>query len=302
MPADAADRSDPATGSTTGTGPLAILAGAGELPKVIADEVARTGRPIFAVEVDGETDCDLSAYPRTRLPIGAAGRLKTVLMEHGCRDVLMAGSFRRPRFSEIEWNMGTVRALSSIMRLKVGGDDAVVNGVVHIFESEGFRIVGPREVVPRLVAPQGTIGRLRPGKKARSDIALGLSAIGRMGPLDIGQAVIVLAGRIVAVEAAEGTDSMIARCAQLRDNGRIAAPPPSGVLVKAMKPGQELRLDMPVVGLDTVRGAAAAGLEGIAIEAGKVLLPRIEEVGAAADDAGLFIVGVDLGDRTGRPE
>ena len=144
MAADAAGRSDASSGNARGQadGPLAVIAGSGELPGVIAAEVARSGREIFAIEVEGETDCDMSAYPHTRLPIGAAGRLKAALTEHGCRDVLMIGNFRRPRFSEIEWNMGTVKALSNIMRLKVGGDDAVVNGVVHIFESEGFRVVG----------------------------------------------------------------------------------------------------------------------------------------------------------------
>jgi len=294
MAADTAGHSEP------GQGPLAIIAGAGELPGVVAQEVAKTGRAIFAVEVEGEADCDLSAYPSTRLPIGAAGRLKKVLNEQGCRDVLMIGSFRRPRFSEIEWNMGTVKALSNIMRLKIGGDDAVVNGVVHIFESEGFRVVGPREVAPGLMAPKGTVGRHTPDKRARADIESGLSAIRQMGPLDIGQAVVVLGQRIVAVEAAEGTNAMLGRCSGLRENGRIAAPAPSGVLVKAMKPGQEVRMDMPVVGLETVRAAIEAGLEGIAVEAGNVLLPRIEDVRRAVDDAGLFFVGVDVEDGPGR--
>lgn len=299
MAADTAGRND-AIGEAGTLSPLAIIAGAGELPGVVAREVERSNRRIFAVEVEGETDCDLSAYPRTRLPIGAAGRLKNLLNEHGCQDVLIIGRFRRPRFSEIEWNMGTVKALSNIMRLKIGGDDAVVNGVVYIFESEGFRIVGPRDVVPGLVAPQGKLSKLSPGKRARADIDSGLYAVRQMGPLDIGQAVVVMGERIVAVEAAEGTDAMLERCSGLRKNGRIVTPVPSGVLVKAMKPGQEIRLDMPVVGVETVRAAAEAGLEGIAVEASNVLLPRLDDVRRAADEAGLFVVGVEVGDRPGR--
>ena len=198
-----------------------------------------------------------------------------------------------------EWKRGSGKALSSIMRLKRGGDDKVVNGVVQIFESEGFRIVGPRDVVPEFVAPSGLLGRYKPGRKARADITFGLKAIRRMGSLDIGQAVVVLAERIVAVEAAEGTNAMILRCAELRGNRRISAPLPSGVLVKAAKPGQELRLDMPVAGIETIEAAVAAGLEGIAIEAGNVLVPGISEVRRAADAAGLFVIGVDIGEDDG---
>lgn len=273
-------------------GPLAIIAGAGALPRVAADHVLRSGREVFLIAVEGETDADLAAYPHAVVRIGAAGRLKELLLARGCRDVMMIGRFRRPRFSEIDWDMGTVRALSNIMRLRFGGDDQVVNGVVHIFESEGFRIVGPREVLPGLVAPEGPVGRVRPSRQARADIARGFEAIRRMGPLDIGQAVVVLAHRVVAVEAAEGTDAMIERCADLRRTGRLAAPPPSGVLVKAAKPGQELRLDMPVVGVQTVRAAIAAGLEGMAIEAGAVMLPDLDELRGLADETGLFVVGV----------
>jgi len=303
MPADLASR-DAAARGASGSGPLAIIAGAGELPRLIADEVGRAGRPLFVIEVEGEADRDYSAFDHARLPIGAAGRLKSLLTDRGCHDVLMAGNFRRPRFSEIEWDMGTVKTLtlSGIMRLKRGGDDKVVNGVVQIFESEGFRIVGPREAVPGFVAPAGVLGRHKPGRKAKADIAFGLKAIARMGPLDIGQAVVVLSERVVAVEAAEGTTAMIQRCGDLRDNGRISAPAPSGILVKAAKPGQEMRLDMPVAGVETVEAAAKAGLEGIAVEAGNVLLPGIEDIRRAADAAGLFVIGVDFeaGERGGR--
>jgi len=277
-------------------GPLGLIAGSGDLPAVLAEEATRHGRPVFVVSIDGETDCDLSAYPGTRLPIGAAGRLKSALKAAGCEDVLMTGNFRRPRFSDIEWTMGTVKALSSIMRLKIGGDDRVVNGVVQIFEAEGFRIVGPREVAPGLVAPAGPVGRKTPSRAARADIDFGRGAIATMGPLDIGQAVVVLNERVVAVEAAEGTNAMIKRCEDLRGNGRIAEASPSGVLVKAAKPGQEMRLDMPVIGTQTIAAAADAGLSGVAVEAGNVLIPDLDAVRRAADAADLFLIGFDAAD------
>ncbi|WP_436641769.1 LpxI family protein [Microbaculum sp. FT89] len=293
---------DPASREEASLGPLAIIAGAGDLPRVVAEEVRNSGRSLFVIEVEGEADADFSTFATARLPIGAAGRLKALLVERKCRDVLMAGNFRRPRFSDIEWDMSAVKAalLPAIMRLKRGGDDKVVNGVVQIFESEGFRIVGPADVVPRLVAPTGPLGRLKPGRKARADIDYGFRAIRQMGPFDIGQAVVVLDGRVIAVEAAEGTNAMVARCSDLRREGRIAVPAPSGVLIKSAKPGQELRLDMPVAGEETIRVAKDAGLEGIAVETGKVLVPRIDDVRRAADEAGLFFVGIDTGSGSSR--
>lgn len=297
MSADTASRGETARPATGGKpGPLALIAGSGDLPGILAEEITRCGRSVFVVSVDGETDCDLSAYPGTRLPIGAAGRLKSALKAAGCEEVLMTGNFRRPRFSDIEWTMGTVKALSNIMRLKIGGDDRVVNGVVQIFEAEGFRVVGPREAAPGLVAPTGPVGRKTPSRDARADIDYGRKAIATMGPLDIGQAVVVLNERVVAVEAAEGTNAMIGRCADLRRNGRIADEAPSGVVVKAAKPGQEMRLDMPVVGTQTIAAAAEAGLAGIAIEAGNVLLPDIDALRRAADAADLFLIGIDAAD------
>lgn len=293
---------DPARRDGRRPGPLAIIAGSGELPLVVAEEVRASGRPLFVVEVEGEADADFSTFARARLPIGAAGRLKSLLLEQNCRDVLMAGNFRRPRFSDIEWDMGTVKAaLPTIMRIMRGGDDRAVNGVVKVFENEGFRIVGPRDVVPKLVAPAGTIGKVKPARRSRAEIDFGFRGIGQMGSLDIGQAVVVVSERIVAVEAAEGTTAMVRRCADLRAQGRISTPSPSGVLVKAAKPGQELRLDMPVVGVETVLAARDAGLEGIAVEAGRVLLPRIDDVRRAADEAGLFVVGIGTDGPSGRP-
>ena len=273
--------------------PIALIAGSGDLPLVMARTLERRGREVFVVAVDGEADRDYSGFANVTLGIGAAGKLKSALHQRGCVDVMMAGNFRRPRFSDIRFDLGTLRiALSTILNLRFGGDDRVVNGVVRIFESEGFRIVGPRDAVPELVAPKGVIGRIKPDKAARADIAFGVEAISHMGRLDIGQSVVVLDRRIVSVEAAEGTTAAVLRCAELRANGRIATPAGSGVLVKMPKPGQETRLDMPVIGVDTVRAASDAGLAGLAVEAEGVLVVGLDEVREAADAAGLFLFGI----------
>lgn len=272
--------------------PIALIAGAGELPLVMAKVLKDRGRDVFLVAVEGEADQDFGDFSHIRLPIGAAARLLQALRSRRCTDVMMAGAFRRPRFSEIEFDLGTLKlALSSLLRLRWGGDNEVVEQIISIFESEGFRIVSPHQAVPELISPEGPLAGVSPSLDAKADIDRGIAAIRHIGQLDIGQAVIVHDRRIIAVEAAEGTSAMIARCGDLRKSGRLNAPAPSGILVKMPKPGQETRLEMPVVGPDTVREAAESGLAGIAIEAGGLLLVNRERMARLADEAGLFIFG-----------
>lgn len=289
MPADPARTQ---TSSDT-AGPLAVIAGSGALPRVIAQTLSGRGREVLVIAVEGEAEADFSPFRTIRLPIGAASRLKTALRSGGCRDVLFAGAFRRPRLSEIEFDLNTMKlALSSILKLRYGGDDRVLGGVARIFENEGFRIVGPREAVPELLAPEGPLGRYKPNRQARDDIAVGVAAIAQMGALDIGQTVAALDGRVIAVEAAEGTSAMIDRCGELKASGRLPRGGSDGVVVKMVKPGQELRLDLPVVGTETIEAVARAGLAGLAVEAGGVLLVGVDAVREAADRAGIFVHGV----------
>jgi DUF1009 family protein len=146
-------------------------------------------------------------------------------------------------------------------------------------------------VAPETLAAQGVLTTRAPNAGTQADIALGLSAIRLLGDLDVGQAVIVSKGGIEAIEGAEGTDGMLARVRGARQ--RSGAPARQGVLVKRSKPGQELRVDMPSIGPGTVAAAAAAGLEGIAVEAEHVLVAEREEVLRRAEEAGIFIAGVE---------
>ncbi len=272
--------------------PIAVIAGAGGLPEAIAQALKARGREVLVVAIDGAADREFGGTSTIHLPIGAAGRLLECLRANDCAEVVIAGQFHRPRFSDIEFDLGTLKlALSSLLRLRFGGDDQVVSRIVEMFEAEGFRIVGPQEAVPELISASGPYGRARPSEDARADIQTGAAAIRHMAPLDVGQAVVVHSRRIIGVEAAEGTNAMILRCGELRANGRLNASAPSGVLVKMPKPGQELRLEMPVIGPDTVRAARQAGLAGLAVEAGGVVVVDRSELVELADEAGLFVVG-----------
>ena len=166
------------------------------------------------------------------------------------------------------------------------GDDGLLSALVAELEREGFRVLGPEDLLCAGLAPEGPLGRLLPDAQARADIARGTEIARALGELDIGQAVVVQQGLVLGVEAIEGTDQLLRRCADLRREG------PGGVLVKLEKPTQERRVDRPTIGPQTVTLAAAAGLRGIAVEAEATIVVDRDQVAAAADRAGLFVVGI----------
>jgi hypothetical protein len=166
------------------------------------------------------------------------------------------------------------------------GDDGLLSAIVREVESEGFRVVGADTLLGTALTGEGPLGKHRPDEQALADIARGLQVVRALGAIDVGQAAVVQQGLVLGVEAIEGTDALLARCAGLKREGI------GGVLVKAAKPGQERRADLPTIGRHTVRSAAAAGLRGIAVEAGASLVIDPPAVAAMADEVGLFVMGV----------
>jgi DUF1009 family protein len=172
------------------------------------------------------------------------------------------------------------------------GDDALLRFIVGICEDAGLKAVSVAEAAPGLVTAQGALGLAAPDEMARADIESGFRIVQALGALDVGQAAVVCEGLALAVEAAEGTDAMIARIGTLRETLRGTAAQRRGVLVKALKPTQDAKTDMPVVGVETVRKAHAAFLAGIAVEAGAALILDKSLVRDEADRLGIFIIGV----------
>ncbi|MCL4767694.1 MAG: UDP-2,3-diacylglucosamine diphosphatase LpxI [Hyphomicrobiaceae bacterium] len=271
-------------------GPLGILAGSGGLPLEVADAVSAGGRAVHLVGIAGEADHGIARHAHTWIGLGQVGAMLRAFRTAGCRDLVILGGVRRPDLAALRPDAGFFLNLPLILSLMAGGDDSVLRRIVSFFQRRGFRVLGAHEVAPALVAAEGVIGGREPGEAQRRDIAAGLSLIEALGPADVGQAVVIADGRPVAIEAAEGTDRMLARLAELRHEGRCRT---GGVLVKSPKPGQELRIDLPAVGARTVEAAAAAGLAGIAVAAGRVLLAERGRVEQLLRDMGLFLVGVD---------
>ena len=261
----------------------------------IADLVAARGRAVVLFPLHGAADPQTGArYPHHWVHVGHLGRFTRLARAAGCRDVVFIGSLVRPALWQLRLDWTTLTVLPRVAAAYRGGDDHLLTGVAKVFERQGFRMLGAHEVAPEILVPEGAFGRAQPSERARADIAFGLDYLRAAGPFDIGQAVVVADNHVLAVEAAEGTDAMLTRVAQLRANGRIREAS-GGVLVKAPKPAQDRRFDLPSIGPKTIEGAVRAGLSGIAVVAGETVIAEPEALLVAADRANIFVIGVPAG-------
>lgn len=266
---------------------LGIIAGGGSLPARLAAAAQSQGRRVFVLALQGHADAAaLEAVPQEWIRLGEAGRAIALLRKAGVREVVMAGPVRRPALSELYPDWRTLRFFARL-GFKALGDDGLLKAVIGELESEGFCVIGAQSVLGDLLARPGVWGKYSPDLQAKADIEHGLRVALGLGALDIGQSVVVQQGIVLGVEAIEGTDALIERC------GRLARQGAGGVLIKIAKPGQERRVDLPTIGTTTIQNLAKAGLRGIAVEAGATLVVEENAVVAAADAAGLFVIGLD---------
>lgn len=272
---------------------LAIICGGGSFPAAVADAVARRGRRPVMFGIKGWADATvIERYAHHWIAIGQAGRFFRLARTEHCRDVLFIGTVLRPPLSALRLDWQTIKLMPRVMRFFRGGDDKLLSGVAGVAETGGLRVVGVKDVAPEIFVPQGVLGRHAPIERDRADIARALTVIGALGPFDVGQAAIVANNNVLAVEAAEGTDNMLVRIAELRKLGRVTSPLGAGVLVKAPKSGQDRRFDLPSIGPRTIENIARAGLAGLAVTAGSTMIAEADQAIAAADRAGIFLVGV----------
>lgn len=275
-------------GRAAGQGRLAIIACMGEMPRDIIRSCRQSGRPFFVVAIRDACDPETVAgdVPHGWFDLVAVGSILAALRAEGCTEVTLAGPIRRPDLHRlIPRDLKGALLLRRLFQARGKGDDALLRAVLSFFQEHGFRPVGTEDAAADLLAPEGPLGQRHPDPQALEDIRLGIRAVAAIGALDIGQAAVVRDGRVLALEAAEGTDAMLLRCRDLATEGR------GGVLVKMAKPGQDVRADLPAIGPRTVAGAASCRLAGIAIEAGAALIFEKEKTRSAADQAGLFVHG-----------
>ncbi|HEX7947569.1 MAG TPA: UDP-2,3-diacylglucosamine diphosphatase LpxI [Phenylobacterium sp.] len=272
---------------------LGLIAGGGGLPVEIAQHCERSGRPLFVIRLKGFAGQDLADYAGAEVGLAEIGKCLKALKRAGCRSICLAGQVSRPDFATLVPDLRGLMLLPKVIAVARKGDDALLRLLVGEFEKEGFAVEGAHQVMDDLSLQAGPLGARTPTADELADALKALDVARAIGRLDVGQAAVVSSGLVLAVEAQEGTDAMLARVADLPAHLKGRAGAGAGVLAKAPKPIQETRVDLPTIGLATVQAVARAGLAGIVGEAGRLLVLDREAVIELADELGVFILGVE---------
>lgn len=271
--------------------PLGIIAGLGDLPVAIAENAVESGQGAYVLRLKGFDDPALAKFPGDVVGIGEVGGILKRLKSAGCQEIVFAGIVKRPDFGSLKLDVKGVTLLPKVLSAAKKGDDALLRVLVNEFEKQGFKVLGSHEAHASLLAPEGVIAGDVPTTAQMDDILHAAQVVSATGALDIGQGAVVCDGLVLAVEAQEGTDLMLERCRTLPEEIRGSVSARKGVLVKRPKPDQELRIDLPTTGVSTVEKVAAAGLAGLAVEAGGALLLDRRRMVERAEQLGVFIYG-----------
>lgn len=271
---------------------IAIVAGGGSIPVMVAKSLTDAGGSPFIAMLQGDADETLSQYEHMRISTALFGKLIVELKKRQIDTLVFVGSVRgRPKWSDFRPDWTTLKLISRIAIVLRSGDNELLSKIVDAVEDEGIKVVGVHEILPHLLAGQGPIAGTKPSKLQMDSISIGAQAAMRIGALDAGQSVVVIGNRVVALEGAEGTDEMLERVADLRARGKLPKKS-GGVLIKLCKPQQDRRVDMPTIGAKTVQNASNAQLKGIAVQAGSTLISDIDETVSSAINNDLFIYGI----------
>lgn len=271
--------------------PLGIIAGLGDLPVQVAEAAVERGQGVYVLRLKGFEEPALARFPGQVAGIAELGKAFKAFRNAGCKQVCFAGIVKRPDFQALKPDLKGISLLPKAIAAARDGDDALLRFMIDVFESEGFEVIGADEAAQSLTLKAGVFAGAEPTNVQMEDLKKAASIATQMGLLDIGQGAIVANGLVLCVEAQEGTDEMLRRCATLPAQIRGSKDAPLGVLVKRPKPQQERRIDLPTIGLKTLDGAAEAGLAGIGFEADGALLLNVDTLRARAEKLGLFLYG-----------
>ena len=273
-------------------GPLGIIAGGGNLPGQVAAAARAGGRQVFITALEGFAEPSVVApFPHRFFRLGAIGAIRNALREENCAEVVMIGPVKRPSLLALRPDAEGAKLLAKIGRAAFAGDDGLLAAIIRVLNEDGFKVLGAHDILADVLGPTGLLTQTAPDDAAMADVERGVAVLKIIGPADVGQACVVQQGIVLAVEAVEGTDAMLARIKG------VARPGPGGVLIKLAKPGQDRRADLPTLGEQTIRTAGMAGLRGIAFEAGGTILANRPAMIEAADAAGMFLVGIGPADK-----
>ena len=271
--------------------PLGIIAGLGDLPVQVADAAIERGQGVFVLRLKGFEEPELEGYPGMVAGIAEIGKAFKAFKQAGCEQICFAGIVKRPDFQALKPDLKGISLLPKALAAAKEGDDALLSFLIKTFENEGFEVIGADQAAQSLTIGGGRFAGALPTESQMADLKKAAEIATVIGQHDIGQGAIVANNLVLCVEAQEGTDEMLRRCADLPKDIRGTPDNKRGVLVKRPKPTQERRIDLPTIGMMTVERASEAGLAGIGFEADGALILNAEQVRARAEALGLFLYG-----------
>ncbi len=277
-----------ASGDHSKTG-LAIIAGHGDLPRLLAEECQASGRKYAVVEFENIPLVWALTHPVIPTIFEKTGQLISQMQDAGCQEIAIVGAMNREGIDPAKLdNKGRELAIILSQTMKAG-DDETLSSIIGFFEANGFHVRAAHEILPSLIPQAGVLTNVNPTDDDLFDAARAAEIVTGLGRLDVGQGAVVGQGLCLGLESIQGTDTMLEF---VKNNREGYAPNPTGgrgVLFKAPKPAQDLRVDLPTIGPDTIRNAHDAGLSGVAIDAGGVMVLRRSETVSLANDLGLFL-------------
>ena len=267
---------------------LGIIAGGGSLPKILIDYCKQNEIPYFVLAISGNAEKSYfdSSINHAFIRIGQAGTGFQKFKDEHIQDVVMIGTIRRPTLADLVPDLRTTAFFAKI-GFKSLGDDGILRALIKEIEVENWRVVGIHEIMPDILIKSGVLTKAKPDKQALADIKRGVEVGLKLGELDVGQSVVVQQGLVLGVEGIEGTDELIKRTAAYQRKGDAA------VLIKLRKPQQDMRIDLPTIGLQTIENAHKSGFKGLAVHAGNALIVDEKEVIKLADKYKMFLIGIN---------
>ena len=271
---------------------LGLIAGGGDLPASVATRCDEEGRSVYVIRLDGFADDSVLRWPGETIGMAQIGTILKALRRENCEVVCLAGYVNRPDFKTLKPDFKGATLLPGIVAAATKGDDALLRKILSVFEADGFSVEGADDILGSNMLQLGALGRHAPADNQMFDVKKAVHIAEKSGELDVGQGAVVVDGLVLAVEAQEGTDQMLLRVASLPQDLRGTTTSRKGVLAKAPKPIQDVRVDMPVTGPRTIELAAAAGLAGVAGYQGQLIIMDMDATRQAADRLGLFVWGL----------
>lgn len=266
---------------------LALLAGGGALPEMVASSCLHQGRQLLVIGFNGFTAPEfLAKYPSQTVRLGQMGKVRALLKKNKIDQIVFAGHLKRPSWSQIRPDWEGMKMLWKLRKQRLG-DDALLRQLSAFFEKDGVKLIGADTLVPDSIMPKGVLTKQIPHEDELKDIAYGQKLLKTWGDMDQGQSIVIQQGLVLGVEAIEGTDELIKRCGGYKRSGSRP------ILIKTKKPKQDRRLDLPTIGIDTIRNAIEAGFGGIAVQANDALFLQPHVCIEEADKNGIFIIGID---------